>query len=288
MGKYYVSGYSTPEDVNSSDDVRRYQKMLGVKIDGIWGKNTQAAYEKYRGGKDSKSSGGFIAGNFDWDGASKEISDRLTQVLRPAVDAAIKERKQVLETNKAELDADAAARGMESSTFVSSVKNRENSYAQDDIANMEAGYQSNLSSTLYSALMSLYDSYTEQQNANAQLELEKEKLELEKKKYRQQAAAFKKGDSNDSSASPMPSSGYTYSDYYTFMQMLSDDQKTKLFESDEIYWKWMREQIKADLGEVGYYNLYDKFGMYESNKRKNNGAGNGNGAQGSRNYEQAQ
>ena len=38
--KYYVDGYTPPEDVMSYEDVKRYQKLLGVEVDGIWGKKT--------------------------------------------------------------------------------------------------------------------------------------------------------------------------------------------------------------------------------------------------------
>jgi hypothetical protein len=37
MGKYYVSGYTTPNGVNSRADVKRIQAALGVRQDGIWG-----------------------------------------------------------------------------------------------------------------------------------------------------------------------------------------------------------------------------------------------------------
>jgi len=39
-------GYTAPSSVKSRDDVRALQRQLGVKADGLWGKNTQAAYEK--------------------------------------------------------------------------------------------------------------------------------------------------------------------------------------------------------------------------------------------------
>ena len=47
MASYYLKGYTTPDGVNSRADVREWQNKLGVKADGIWGPNTQAAYERY-------------------------------------------------------------------------------------------------------------------------------------------------------------------------------------------------------------------------------------------------
>lgn len=44
MADYYVNGYTPPKGVNSRDKVRQIQATLGVKQDGIWGPNTQAAW----------------------------------------------------------------------------------------------------------------------------------------------------------------------------------------------------------------------------------------------------
>ena len=46
MANYYVKGYTPPAGIKSTEDVKRKQKELGVKVDGIWGPNTQAAYDK--------------------------------------------------------------------------------------------------------------------------------------------------------------------------------------------------------------------------------------------------
>ena len=44
--KYYVDGYHPPAGVDSRDTVKEYQRSLNVDIDGIWGKETDAAYKK--------------------------------------------------------------------------------------------------------------------------------------------------------------------------------------------------------------------------------------------------
>lgn len=46
MANYYVKGYTPPAGIKSTEDVKREQRRLGVKADGIWGPNTQAAYDK--------------------------------------------------------------------------------------------------------------------------------------------------------------------------------------------------------------------------------------------------
>lgn len=45
MAGYVLSGYTTPTGVNSASAVKAMQRELGVKADGVWGPNTQAAYE---------------------------------------------------------------------------------------------------------------------------------------------------------------------------------------------------------------------------------------------------
>ena len=55
MASYYTSGYTPPQGVTSADQVKAIQQQLtqaGYNVgntgaDGIWGKNTQAAYDAY-------------------------------------------------------------------------------------------------------------------------------------------------------------------------------------------------------------------------------------------------
>jgi len=46
MANYVVAGYKTPSGVNSREQVKEMQRKLGVTADGVWGAQTQAAYEK--------------------------------------------------------------------------------------------------------------------------------------------------------------------------------------------------------------------------------------------------
>lgn len=272
MAKYYVSGYTTPDDVKSREDVKRYQRMLGVTVDGIWGKNTQRAYEGYlKNSGSSEKSGTFD--DFDWDAASDAVTEQLTKALRPSADSAIKNRRESLKTAREEIDVDAASRGMESSSFVSSMKEREIQGAESDIADIEANYQSTLASNLYSALMSLYDTYSENRIARENLALERERLEQEKAKaaqdrelayaqleYQKSLAKGKGSDESDDTATDaMPKMGYDYSAYYEYLNMLPEASKKKVFESDEVYWTWIRQQILSDLGKEGYYMLYNEY-----------------------------
>ncbi len=42
--KYVLDGYTTPPGVTDSESVAKMQRMLGVKADGVWGPQTQRAY----------------------------------------------------------------------------------------------------------------------------------------------------------------------------------------------------------------------------------------------------
>ncbi len=42
--KYVLDGYTTPPGVTDSESVAKMQQMLGVKADGVWGPQTQRAY----------------------------------------------------------------------------------------------------------------------------------------------------------------------------------------------------------------------------------------------------
>lgn len=78
------------------------------------------------------------------------LKSALSKALRPGYDQAIQTRKSQAAANRAAIDADAASRGMGSSTWVTDVKNRQNNAMASDIANLEGNYQS----ALYNSLLS--------------------------------------------------------------------------------------------------------------------------------------
>lgn len=61
MANYYVSGYTPPAGVTNAEQVKQIQQQLtkagynigSTGVDGIWGKNTQAAYNSFVGGQGS-------------------------------------------------------------------------------------------------------------------------------------------------------------------------------------------------------------------------------------------
>ena len=80
------------------------------------------------------------------------LKSAIAKALRPSYDKAIETRNRTAATNRAMIDADAAARGIGASTWVTDVKNRQNDAAATDIANLESDYSAKLYENLLSRL----------------------------------------------------------------------------------------------------------------------------------------
>lgn len=248
---YRLTGYTTPEGVDSREKVRQWQSYLGVKTDGVWGPKTQAAYEEATRSKtpaqDALSGYNTVwnippdvlaAANRERDAASPmraymsamnelnssyeasvnaafgasgqassggasgdtlfneyyrtimasfslpyvsvstpsqgQIKSEAEAYLSPAKDNAIKDVLERSEENKAELEADANARGMGQSTFISSMKQREGARADKSARSIEASYLATLAKTIsdnmqyYSRLKADADMTNAQMYASAQ------------------------------------------------------------------------------------------------------------------------
>jgi len=77
------------------------------------------------------------------------LKSALQKIIRPTYEKNIQQRQQATRSNRAAVDADAAARGIGASTWVSDMKNRLATNEARDIANINDDY----SSQLYSALL---------------------------------------------------------------------------------------------------------------------------------------
>lgn len=174
MANYYVSGYTPPAGYTNSDSVRQLQQALNaqganLKVDGIYGPKTHAAYSN---GNNAAAGGGAVSylpqqyknyvselqallkpNTISYTPTSKEdYASMIQQALRPGYDLAISQRKDATKTNKAEIDADAAARGMGASTWVTDVKDRQSQSEADDISTLESQYAAAYASQLMDAL----------------------------------------------------------------------------------------------------------------------------------------
>ena len=299
MASYYMDGYAPPQGVNSASKVKEYQRQLGVKVDGIWGPDTDAAYRASIAQQQSapQNTGGFTWGDSGrdqtFDGyynaiksslsvptvtvktpSKEEVSSMWSSILRPGVDAAIEKRNEAAQQDMAELDADAVSRGMGGSSFVTSVKAREMEEAQEDISDMEAQYGAVLAERIYDTL-SKYDQMSlsaQQYNADAAASAAKTALSMASDWYSQylaqQAAAAKlqtsggaSGSSGSSgSSSSSKKSGLSTADYTEYVRNLTAAQQKLLFNSSTEYWSSRRDEIYSALGSTLYENLKKQYG----------------------------
>lgn len=106
-----------------------------------------------------------------------ELYGLFESFLRPSIEAAISERNRRGRQNMAELDADAYARGMGGSSYLSSVKARERANASADIAALEGKYTSSMAEYLYKAISSMQQMENELVKTRMTLAAQKEQLE---------------------------------------------------------------------------------------------------------------
>jgi len=287
MASYYMDGYTPPEGVNSASDVKKYQEQLGVKVDGIWGPDTDAAY---RASLAQQNNGGFSWGDSGRDQifdnyynailqsisvptitvdtpSREEVSDMWSEILRPGTDAAIEQRNKAARQDMAELDADAVSRGMGGSTYVTSVKAREMEDAQDDIGQIEAQYSAILAERIYETL-SKYDQMNlsaQQYNAEAAAAAARTALSMASDWYsqylaQQNAAASAAGKSSGKSSGSSKKSGLSAADYTEYIRNLTPSQQKLLFNSTNEYWSSRRDEIYSALGSTLYENLKKQYG----------------------------
>lgn len=104
----------------------------------------------------------------DYQPVSAEVlRSELQNWLRPSYDLAIRRRKEETDAQRAGIDADAWARGMGTSTYVSDVKQRAMSDETQDIAALESSYGSTLAEHLFAALQKQEERRLETDRFNA-------------------------------------------------------------------------------------------------------------------------
>lgn len=274
MASYYLKGYTTPDGVNSRADVRQWQEKLGVKADGIWGPNTQAAYESYSSANSLNAFQNYyntIMGTLSVPSVSvnvpsrEELSKDISSYLRPSVDLAITNRRASGETAKAELDADAVSRGMGASTYVSSMKEREDDDVQSDISMMEAQYTATLAERIAAALEKYESMSLQAQMQNAQYAYNAQTMAMSLagqwfNTYMNNAAQNAKSNYRSSSGSKgLASKNMSTLDYVRFVSGLSISERSMLYNSDATEWTLMRMELQDALGNDGYKQVRSAF-----------------------------
>lgn len=101
--------------------------------------------------------------------SDEEIATSVSSWLRPGYEQAISDRKDITKSNNANLDADAIARGMGSSTYVTDVKSRQQNAESDDIGRLESDYGANFSKYMQENITADQDRLLEVEKINAQM-----------------------------------------------------------------------------------------------------------------------
>ena len=96
------------------------------------------------------------------------LRETIVEWLRPAYEQAIERRREQTARGNAELDADAWARGMGASTYVTDVKERALRSESRDVGELESDYASALAGHLYDALKSQQEQQVEVDRFNAE------------------------------------------------------------------------------------------------------------------------
>lgn len=273
--EYYAPSVSAGDTTDTMDTYTQlYNTLAGV---GVSGADTDVS------GADTGVSGGQDMFSYYYDKiigklnsilpsdvnaaySADELSAQYSAYLRPRVDSAIAAREKAAQSNQAELDADAAARGMGSSTFVSSLKNREMDAAASDIAGLESDYLATLAERVQEGMLAQMERQQElylfqaQQQASAQ----KTALELASDWYfdymdRQQELEEAKIAATGKSTKSYGTggkSGYsgtvlTLADYEAFVDLLNSEEREKLRNSNDKKWSAYREEMTYALGREG-------------------------------------
>lgn len=96
------------------------------------------------------------------------IRSMLMEWIRPAYEQAIRNRRELTARYNAELDADAWARGMGESTYVTDVKSRAYANEARDVGDLESDYAATLASRLFDAMQTQQEEQIKVDQFNAE------------------------------------------------------------------------------------------------------------------------
>ena len=183
-----------------------------------------------------------------------EIRASVAAWLRPGYDQAIANRQAQTRANKANLDADAIARGMGTSTYVTDVKNRQQNAESSDIASLEADYGANLAKYVLDGVDS---------EQNRVLEAEKFNAEQRQNAYDQAYSAalalyaqYKKSGGGGKSSGVNKT---TLENCEAFLAMLSGEERKTIYGASTPQGKQYRAELLASVGAAGYVQLMGKY-----------------------------
>lgn len=184
----------------------------------------------------------------------EEIRASVAAWLRPSYDQAIVNRQTQTRQNKANLDADAIARGMGASTYVTDVKNRQQNAEAGDIATIEADYGATLSKYVLDGVDSEQDRALEAQKFNASA-----RQDAFDKAYSAALALFAQYKKSGGGAKKAKTPTTSKESCEAFLASLSGEERRTVYESTTAEGARYRAELIASVGTLGYIQLVGKY-----------------------------
>ena len=188
--------------------------------------------------------------------SSDDLMEGIAGWLRPTVDQAIRDRKTLTGQYHAELDADAIARGMGASSYVTDVKSRQNDSEAGDITRLEGEYAAALSKHLSQALENQRDRELEVQMLNVQND-----QAAYLKAYEAALDMFKayKGGSGVVNTKLSYQGESSRADWDQYLSTLSPEGRKALYQGDTADNLLLRSQLISDVGALDYLALQQQY-----------------------------
>jgi len=186
-----------------------------------------------------------------------ELSTAVAAWLRPGYDQAISNRTAQTQRYRAEIDADAIARGMGSSTYVTDVKNRQRNAEASDIASLESDYGATLAKYVSQGLETQNDqklktaSYNAEQRQNAYDMAYAAALQL--------FTYYKKSGGGSGRMSKTKAAPTTQENCAAFLSQMSNDERGEVYAGSTEAGRKYRAQILATVGYSGYLQLQNQY-----------------------------
>lgn len=174
--------------------------------------------------------------------------------LRPSYEQAIVNRQEQTRLNKANLDADAIARGMGASTYVTDVKNRQQNAESSDIASLEADYGSVLSKYVLDSVDGEKDRALEAEKYNADA-----RQAAYDKAYTAALSLYEQYKKTAGKSKGSGVVGTTLANCESFLMMLSGEERRAVYEATTAQGARYRAELIASVGTAGYLRLMDQY-----------------------------
>jgi hypothetical protein len=197
---------------------------------------------------------------------AKTLSAQIAAWLRPGYERAMEERRAQTAAYRAELDADAIARGMGSSTYVTDVKSRQLSDEAADVAALESEYGAQLGKLTMEAVEAERERemevalFNREQDREAYMQAYRAALSLyEAYLDGQRGGRSGSRTKNDGSDDGKAATATTQKNCERFLAGLTPAQRYGVYTGTDEENARYRSEILASVGRDGYLELMEKY-----------------------------